>query len=100
MPEWRGSTPQVVAAKASRYQYPRRCSNMRELCDALPAWEQLGSEMVLGLRDARLDQGGKTDKIVFQDLLTTIVRRPEPEVHAKLRCVKAKMEHIRRRSTS
>ena len=46
--EWRGSAPQVVAAKAWKSQDPQRCLSMQQLWDALPSWEQLGSEVLNG----------------------------------------------------
>ena len=42
--EWRGSAPQVFAAKAQKYQDPQRCLSMQQLWEALPSWEQLESE--------------------------------------------------------
>eukprot|EP00974_Lingulodinium_polyedra_P055991 5384586-Lingulodinium_polyedra.AAC.1 len=46
--EWQGAAPQVVAAKAKRFQDPSRCSSVLQLWEALPAWEQLGAEVVAG----------------------------------------------------
>ena len=46
--EWEGAAPNVVAAKARRYQDPVRCNSVLKLWEALPAWEQLGAEVVEG----------------------------------------------------
>ena len=62
--EWRGSAPQVMAAKAREFQDPQRCQLMQQLCvwgrggrgrgggreggGALPSWKQLGSEVLMG----------------------------------------------------
>ena len=40
--EWKGTSRQVVEAKAVRFQDPPRCLTMEELWEALPAWKALG----------------------------------------------------------
>ncbi len=46
--DWKGSAPQVVAAKEREFQDSMRCATIHQLWEALPRWEQLGSEVVLG----------------------------------------------------
>jgi hypothetical protein len=95
--EWRGNAPQVVAAKARRFQDPARCANLQKLWESLPVWEQLGSEVAMGgypVPDWVKSQA--LDKLVPQDLLTTIIGRPElSDYAAKLNWVKVQMEHAK-----
>jgi hypothetical protein len=95
--EWRGNAPQVVAAKARKYLDPQRCANMQKLWEAMPLWEQLGSEVALGgypVPDWVRSQA--LDKLVPQDMMTTIVGKPElAEFKAKVSWVKTQMEHAR-----
>jgi len=95
--EWRGSAPQVVAAKARRFQDPPRCTTMAQLWEALPAWELLGSEVALGgyvLPD--WVRANALDKMVPEELLKTIIGRPElAGLSAKLAWVRSQMEHSR-----
>jgi hypothetical protein len=95
--EWRGSAPQVVAAKARRFQDPPRCSDIKKLWEALPTWEQLGSEVVMaGYPVPDWVKAQALDKIIPMDLLNTIVGRPElSEFSAKMAWIKAQMEHSR-----
>ena len=46
--EWEGASPQVTAAKAKRVQDPIWCKDELQLWNALPAWEQLGAEVMAG----------------------------------------------------
>jgi hypothetical protein len=95
--EWRGSAPQVVAAKARRFQDPQRCATIQQLWEALPIWEQLGSEVLMGgypIPD--WVRGQALEKLVPENLLQTIVGRPElADYSAKLLWVKTQMEHAR-----
>ena len=43
--EYKGSSDQVLAAKAQSYQYPPRCATLAKLWEELPRWEQTGHEM-------------------------------------------------------
>ena len=68
----------MIAGKAKRFQDPPRCSSVSKLWDALPAWEQLGSEVAAGnlvvppwLKVLALD------KFVPEDLLKTMMSKPE-----------------------
>ena len=45
--EWRGSAPQVIAAKARKFQDPQRCWSMQQLWESLPSWEQLELEVLM-----------------------------------------------------
>jgi hypothetical protein len=70
---------------------------VQQLWEALPAWEQLGSEVILGgypvpdwIRAQALE------KIVPEDMLRTIIGRPElAEYSAKYTWVRSQMEHAR-----
>ena len=76
--EWEGAAPQVVAAKAKHYQDPTRCASVLQLWEALPSWEQLGSEVLSGgypLPDWL--KATALDKLIPEDLLKTVVGRPE-----------------------
>jgi hypothetical protein len=94
--EWRGSAPQVVAAKVRRYQDPACCTTVQHLCDALPACEALGTEVVLGgypVPDWILAQAlGKLMPLVLSQVVVT---RPELSEHtAKFKFIKSHMEHV------
>jgi hypothetical protein len=95
--EWRGSAPQVIAAKARRYQDPARCSDIKKLWEALPVWEQLGNEVVLaGYPVPDWVKAQALDKLIPQDMLATVVSRPElSDYGLKVKWVKAQMEHAR-----
>jgi hypothetical protein len=95
--EWRGSAPQVIAAKARRYQDPARCHDMKKLWEALPVWEQLGNEvMMAGYPVPDWVKAQALDKLIPQDLLNTVVSRPELSDYVpKMKWVKAQMEHAR-----
>jgi hypothetical protein len=95
--EWRGNAPQVIAAKARRFQDPPRCSNIQKLWEALPLWEQLGSEVVMGGYPVpEWVKAQALDKLVPTDLLNTIVGRPElADFSNKIAWVKSQMEHAR-----
>jgi hypothetical protein len=75
---WRGSAPQVVAAKARKFQDPSRCNTVQHLGDALPRWGQLCSEATLGVY-AIPDwvRAQALGKLAADELLCTIVGRPE-----------------------
>ncbi len=45
--EWSGAAPQLLMAKAVRFQQPPTCKSMQELWTKLPAWERLGEEVAL-----------------------------------------------------
>jgi hypothetical protein len=95
--EWRGSAPQVIAAKARRYQDPERCASVQQLWDALPVWEALGSEVALGgypIPDWVRAQA--LDKMMPIELHKIVMTRPElTEYTAKLSYVKNHMEFAR-----
>jgi hypothetical protein len=95
--EWRGSAPQVVAAKARRFQDPTRCGDVKKLWEALPTWEQLGNEVMLaGYPVPDWVKAQALDKLIPLDMLNTVVGRPElSEFSAKMAWVKAQMEHSR-----
>ena len=95
--EWRGSAPQVIAAKARRYQDPARCHDMKKLWEALPVWEQLGNEvMMAGYPVPDWVKAQALDKLLPQDMLNTVVSRPElSEYSLKIKWVKAQMGHAR-----
>jgi hypothetical protein len=46
--EWRGNAPQVIAAKARRFQDSSRSAKLQKLWEVLPAWEQFCSEVAMG----------------------------------------------------
>ena len=95
--EWRGSARQVIAAKAREFQDLQRCQSMQQLWEALPSWEQLGSEVLMGgyVVPERV-KARAPDKLVPQEQLSVIVSRPElADYNAKLLWVKAQMEHAR-----
>ena len=74
--EWRGSAPQVIAAKARKFQDPQRCQPMQQLWEARPSWEQVGSEVLKGGYVVPEWVKAQTlDKLVPQ--LSVIVSRPE-----------------------
>ena len=79
--QWRGNAPQVLAAKSRRYFDPQRCSTAAKLWDALPPWEQLGSEIALGLPPGEalpdLLRAQALEKLVPEALLQVIWSRPE-----------------------
>jgi hypothetical protein len=87
----------VIAAKARRFQDPPRCSNIQKLWEALPLWEQLGSEVAMGRYPVpEWVKGQALYKLVPTDLLNTIVGRPELADYAsKISWVKSQMEHAR-----
>ena len=95
--EWRGSAPQVVAAKAWKDQDPQRCLSMQQLWDALPSWEQLGSEVLMGGYVVLEWVKAQThDKLVLQQQLSVVVSRPElADYGLKLLWASAQMEHAR-----
>jgi hypothetical protein len=95
--EWRGSAPQVIAAKARRYQDPARSHDMKKLWEALPVWEQLGNEVIMaGYPVPDWVKAQALDKLLPLDLLNTVVSRPELSDYVpKMKWVKAQMEHAR-----
>ena len=95
--EWEGAAPQVVAAKARHFQDPSRCGTILQLWEALPTWEQLGVEVVSGGYPLpEWLQANALDKLIPEDLLKTVIGRPElAEYGAKLKWIKAQMEHAK-----
>ena len=93
--EWRGSAPQVIAAKPRKFQDPQRCQSMQQLWEALPSWEQLGSEVLIGGYVAPAwGKAQALDTLVPQEQLSVIVSSPElADYGVKLLWVKAQMEH-------
>ena len=89
--EWRGSAPQVIAAKVRKFQDPQRCQSMQQLWEAPPSWEQLGSEVLMGgYVVLELVKAQALDKLVPQEQLSVIVSRPELAYYnAKLLCQSA-----------
>jgi hypothetical protein len=43
--QWSGTAPQLLMAKAVRFQQPPTCKTMEELWTKMPAWERLGEEV-------------------------------------------------------
>ena len=95
--EWEGAAPQVIAAKARRYNDPARCGSTLALWEELPKWEQLGIEVAAGGCQAPdMLKSIALDKLVPEDMLKQIVGRPElATFDAKLRWVKAQMEYVK-----
>ena len=83
--QWRGNAPQVLAAKSRRYFDPQRCSTAAKLWDALPPWEQLGSEIALGLPPGEalpdLLRAQALEKLVPEALLQVIWGLSSPPTH-------------------
>ena len=73
--ERRGSAPQFIAAKARQFQDPQRCQSVQQLWEALPSWERVGSEVLIGVPEWVKAQA--LDKLVLQEQLSVIVSRPE-----------------------
>jgi hypothetical protein len=93
--QWRGSAPQVIAAKARRFQDPVRCHDIKKLWEALPVWEQLDSELG-GYSVPDWVKAQALDKLIPMDMLNTVAWRPELyDFAAKMARVKAHMEHSR-----
>ena len=86
---------EVFAAKAQKYQDPRRCLSMQQLWEALPSWEQLESEALMGgYAVVEFGKAQALDKLAPQEQLSVIVSRPElADDGLKLFWVKAHMEH-------
>jgi hypothetical protein len=95
--EWQGAAPQVVAAKAKRFQDPAKCSNVLALWEALPAWEQLGAEVAAGgLPMPDWLRANSLEKLLPDEMLKTVVGRPELADYApKMLWVRAQMEHAK-----
>ena len=95
--EWMGSSGLVVAAKMKRYIEPVRCSTAAQLWEALPSWEQLGEEVIMG--GLTLDEPLRAlalDRLIPDDMLKIAVGRPELTTYsAKLTWVRAQMEHAK-----
>jgi hypothetical protein len=76
--EWCGNAPQVIAAKARKFQDPPRSTTIQQLWEALPAWEELGSKVVLGSYPVpEWVRSQALDKLVPEDLLKIKLGRPE-----------------------
>jgi hypothetical protein len=72
--EWCGSAPQVIAAKARHFQDPVRRHDVKKLLEALPVWEQLGSEVALGGHPVSdWVKAQAVDKLMPLDMLNTAV---------------------------
>ena len=95
--EWEGTAPQVIAAKARRFNDPIRCATALSLWDELPKWEQLGVEVAAGGCQAPdMLKAIALDKLVPEDLLKQIVGRQDlAPFEAKLTWVKAQMEYVK-----
>jgi hypothetical protein len=95
--EWQGAAPQVVAAKARRFQDPARCGNILQLWEIMPAWEQLGEEVIAGgLPMPDWLRANALEKLLPNDMVKTIVGRPElADYHPKMSWVRAQMEHAK-----
>ena len=90
----------MVAAKAKRFQDPARCDSVLKLWEALPLWEQLGSEVTRGgypLPD--WIKATSLEKLIPSDMLKTVIGRPELAGYgAKMAWVRAQMEHAKSQS--
>ena len=95
--EYKGSSDQVLAAKAQSYQYPPRCATLAKLWEELPRWEQTGHEMATSsLNIHPVMKAQALNHLVPESLLQIIIGRPElSEYEPKLRWVKAQIEHYR-----
>ena len=95
--EWQGAAPQVIAAKAKRFQDPVKCSNVLQLWEALPAWEQLGAEITSGGYPLPgWLMANSLEKLLPDEMLKTVVGRPELADYApKLSWVRAQMEYVK-----
>jgi hypothetical protein len=95
--EWQGAAPQVIAAKSKKFQDPLKCSNVLQLWEALPAWEQLGAEIAAGgypLPDWLM--ANSLEKLLPDEMLKTIVGRMELADYApKMAWVRAQMEYAK-----
>ena len=76
--EWRGSTRQVIAAKARKFHDPQRCQSMQQLWEALPLCEQVGSDVLMeGYVLPEWVKEQALDKLVPQEQLSVTESRPE-----------------------
>ena len=87
----------MVAAKAKRFQDPAKCPNILALWEVLPAWEQLGAEVMAGgLPMPDWLRANSLEKLLPDDMLKTVVGRPELAEYApKMLWVRAQMEHAK-----
>ena len=95
--EWEGAAPQVITAKAKRFQDPVKCTTVLQLWERLPYWEQLGAEITTGgypLPDWL--RANSLEKLVPDDMLKIIVGRPELSAYTpKMEWIRAQIEHAK-----
>ena len=94
---WQGQSQQVLAAALSSFITPRRCIKVEDLWDALLAWEQKATQLLLAREPpSGLMKSQGLSALVPMHLLNDIIGRPDLESYeAKLRFVQKHMEHSR-----